>query len=129
MGATRWIDQLAQDLRFALRTLRRSPVFTIVAVLSIGLGIGANTAVFGVINELMLQRLAVRQPGELVQLWRDDGRGASTGLRAVLYGVSPFATAPFVIAIVVLIGAGVIAALLPSRSASRVDPMLAMRSE
>src|SRR5262245_875460 len=75
MGATRWIDQLGQDLRFAVRTLRRSPVFASVAVLSIALSIGANTAVFGAINALMLERLAIRQPEELVQLWRDDGQG------------------------------------------------------
>ena len=74
-GPMRWIDQLAQDLRFAARTLRRSPVFSVVAVLSIGVSIGANTAVFGVIDALMLARLQVRQPTELVQLWREDGRG------------------------------------------------------
>ena len=75
MGATRWVDQLLQDLRFAARTLRRSPLFAIVAILSIGLSIGANTAVFGVINEVLLERLAVDQPEQLVQLWRDDGQG------------------------------------------------------
>jgi putative ABC transport system permease protein len=75
MGAIRWIDQLGQDLRFAARTFRRSPLFAIVAVLSIGLSIGANTAVFGVIDEVMLKRLAVSHPEQLVQLWRDDGRG------------------------------------------------------
>jgi hypothetical protein len=75
MGAIRWIDQLGQDLRFAARTFRRSPLFAIVAVLSIGLSIGANTAVFGVIDEVMLKRLAVSHPEQLVQLWRDDGHG------------------------------------------------------
>ena len=75
MGAIRWIDHLAQDLRFAARTLRRAPVFSAVAALSIGIGIGANTAVFGVIDALMLQRLAIEQPEELVQFWREDGRG------------------------------------------------------
>ena len=75
MGAIRWIDQVGQDLRFALRTYRRSPVFTLVAVLSIGLGIGANTAVFGVTDGLMFQRLPVPAPHELVRLWKDDGRG------------------------------------------------------
>ena len=55
--------------------------------------------------------------------------GASMGLRALLYGVSPFATTPFLVATLVLVSAGVIDALLPSRSASRVDPMLAIRTE
>jgi ABC-type antimicrobial peptide transport system permease subunit len=54
---------------------------------------------------------------------------ASSGLRALLYGVSPFAMAPFVMAVIVLTGAGIMATLLPSRNASRVDPMLAIRSE
>jgi predicted permease len=76
-GAMRWVDQFGEDLRFAARTLRRSPVFAIVAVLSIGLGIGANTAVFGVIHALMLERLPVSRPEQLVQLWRADARQAS----------------------------------------------------
>jgi predicted permease len=75
MGAVRWIDQLGQDLRFVGRTFRRSPLFAVVAVVSIGLAIGANTAVFGVIDELLLKRLAVSQPDQLRQLWRADGRG------------------------------------------------------
>jgi ABC-type antimicrobial peptide transport system permease subunit len=54
--------------------------------------------------------------------------GATSGLRAVLYGVSPFATAPFMTAVIVLVGAGIMAALLPSRNASRVDPPIAIRS-
>ena len=75
MGAMRWVDQFGQDLRYSSRTFVRSPVFTFVAVASIGLSIGANTAIFGVTNELMLERLAVSHPEQLVQLWRDDGHG------------------------------------------------------
>jgi predicted permease len=75
MGAMRWVDQFGQDLRYSSRTFVRFPVFTFVAVASIGLSIGANTAIFGVINELMLERLAVSHPEQLVQLWRDDGHG------------------------------------------------------
>jgi ABC-type antimicrobial peptide transport system permease subunit len=54
---------------------------------------------------------------------------ASSGLQALLYGVEPFAPAPFVIAVLVLVGAGIVATLLPSRNASRVDPLVALRSE
>jgi ABC-type antimicrobial peptide transport system permease subunit len=54
---------------------------------------------------------------------------AASMLRAHLYGVEPFAPAPFVIAAVVLVAAGLVAALLPSRAASRVDPLIAIRSE
>ena len=60
------MDSLIQDLRYAFRTLRRSPAFTIAAVLSLGLGIGANTAIFSVADALMFRKLAVREPDRLV---------------------------------------------------------------
>jgi predicted permease len=56
-----------QDLRYALRATRRAPGFTAVAIVSLALGIGANTAIFSLINTLMLRELPVRNPGELVQ--------------------------------------------------------------
>jgi len=82
LGALRWIDTTAQDLRYGLRTLRRSPVFAGVAVLSLALGIGANTAIFGVLHALMLQPVAVPHPEELVALQRmskEDGPTYSFG--------------------------------------------------
>jgi predicted permease len=59
---------LVSDVRFALRNLRKAPIFTAVAVLSLALGIGANTAIFTLIDQLMLRLLPVKNPSELVLL-------------------------------------------------------------
>jgi predicted permease len=68
MWGWRWFVDLAQDVRFGLRVLRKSPGFIIVAVLTLALGIGANTAIFTMMNGLMLHTLPVRDPGQLVEL-------------------------------------------------------------
>ena len=66
----RWIGDLFHDLRYAVRTLRRSPAFAAVAVLSLALGIGANTAIFSLIDAVMLRMLPVREPARLLQTTR-----------------------------------------------------------
>src|SRR5690348_819 len=60
-----WLEQFWQDLRYGVRTMRLSPAFTFIAVLSLALGIGANTAVFSVLDAVMLKNLPVRAPEEL----------------------------------------------------------------
>src|ERR1041385_7841519 len=60
------IETLGSDVRYALRTLRKTPVFAAVAVLSLALGTGANTAIFSLIDSVLLQQLPVRNPEQLV---------------------------------------------------------------
>jgi predicted permease len=71
-----WVDRLLQDLRYAARLLGRSPGFTLVAVLSLALGIGANTAIFQVINAVRLRALPVADPASLAHVRIADMTGA-----------------------------------------------------
>ena len=77
---------ILRDFRYSLRTLRKSPVFLAVAVLSLALGIGANTAIFTLIYQLILQPLPVRDPEQLVMLaGRGKHYGGNNGLDRISY--------------------------------------------
>jgi putative ABC transport system permease protein len=77
---------ILQDFRYALRTLRKSPVFLAVAALSLALGIGANTAIFTLVHQLILQPLPVRDPEQLVMLaGRGKHYGGNNGAERISY--------------------------------------------
>src|ERR1022692_2991822 len=77
---------LLRDLQYSLRTLRKSPLFTSVAVLSLALGIGANVAIFTLVNQLILQLLPVSHPEQLVLLSaRGQHYGSNTGSHSLTY--------------------------------------------
>ena len=72
-------ESLLQDLNYGVRAMLRSPAFTIVALLSLAFGIGANTAIFSLLDAVMLRSLPVKEPSQLVLLGTGDWSGISDG--------------------------------------------------
>jgi putative ABC transport system permease protein len=71
------IEALLADIRYALRWLRKSPAFTLVAVASLAIGIGFNTALFAVVDALLFRPLPVAAPERLVDIFTSDASGTS----------------------------------------------------
>jgi len=85
----RWEDEMIQDLRYGVRMLLKSKSFTLVALSSLALGIGANTAIFQLLDAVRLRTLPVKAPHELVEVRITDMKGARGGI-----GRSPSVTNP-----------------------------------
>jgi predicted permease len=86
MQTIRWFESLCRDVRYGARQLRLHPLFTATAVLSLALGIGANTAVFTLLDQLVLRLLPVDQPERLVMIWSSGPHfGSNNGPRSASY--------------------------------------------
>lgn len=73
-----FMSELRQDLAFGLRMLRRAPTFTLTAILTIALGVGANTAIFSVVHGIVFKPLPFPQPGQLVKVWSSNPAAGNT---------------------------------------------------
>jgi putative ABC transport system permease protein len=76
MRVTLWLEELRDDLKFAFRQLKNSPAFTLVATLTLALGIGANSAIFALVDATLLRPLPYGQPDRLVSIWETSAKTA-----------------------------------------------------
>jgi hypothetical protein len=83
------LDTLGRDMRYAARGLRRNPLFTLVALVTLAVGIGSSTAVFSVVNSVLLKPLPYPEADRLVSIWHDAPGPGAAGLADVSGGLRP----------------------------------------
>jgi ABC-type antimicrobial peptide transport system permease subunit len=161
--AEHWTRGVLRELREGARALRRAPRFTLVAVLTLGVGIGAATAIFSVVETVLLRPVPFREAGQLVSVvqrepaadgssrerpftidefahWRASTRSlaavvATTAsvayvlLDGLLFGVTPVDAVTYGAVVLLFLAVGLVAAYVPARRATRVDPLAALAAE
>ncbi len=70
----RLLETFLQDSRYGLRMLRKDPAFSLTVVITLAIGIGANTTVFSVVNAVLMEPLPYQEPGRLIRLWESNPR-------------------------------------------------------
>ncbi len=113
---------LPADLRYAVRTLRKAPVFTTATVLTMTLTIGANTAIFSVVNDVLIRPLPFASPDRLMQVAEKNDKLVGAGLQ-------PRDPLTFAAVGALLLAVALAACMVPARRASRVDPIVALHEE
>lgn len=152
----RWLEDFGADLRYGVRTLRRAPGFAAIAIVTLALGIGANTAIFSVIDAVILRRLPVDKPERLIVVDTLTPRGTRRNISFPLaqalrretdvfagvlateddlrrydidspdVGADPIA---LIAAAAIVSGVAAIAVWIPAYRASRIQPVVALRQE